>query len=144
MSQESVQQKRPLPMAEPPGERVHPGEILRLDIMPEMKISVSEAAKRMDVSRVHLHRILKGDQDITIDMAVRIGKLVGNGPQLWLTLQYKYDLWRAENLYAGLLETGPTQEHAMTQVENLWPDEPEDTEGLALTSQNYDNYPVKG
>jgi plasmid maintenance system antidote protein VapI len=29
-------------------------------------------------------------------MAVRLGKLCGNGPRVWLNLQTAYDLWHAE------------------------------------------------
>ena len=82
------------PLKRPP---VHPGEILREDILPNLGLSVSEAAKRLGVSRQQLHRILACTHPITIEMALRIGKFAGNGPGLWLRMQQNYDLWHTEN-----------------------------------------------
>lgn len=75
---------------------VHPGEILREDVLPSLELSVSEAARRLGVSRQQLHRVLACTHPITTEMALRIGKLVGNGPMLWLRLQQACDLWRVE------------------------------------------------
>jgi addiction module HigA family antidote len=50
-----------------------------------------------------LHRLLRGAQAITPEMALRLGKLCGNGPELWLRMQMARDLWRAERtLHAAL------------------------------------------
>ena len=75
---------------------VHPGEVLREDVFPALRLSVSEAARRLGVSRQQLHRILAGTHPITVEMALRIGRLVGNGPGLWLRMQQNHDLWRLE------------------------------------------------
>lgn len=75
---------------------VHPGELLRDDVIPAMKISVAEFARRIGVSRQALHRILKEHHGITPEMALRIGKFVGNGPELWVRMQQAYDLWKIE------------------------------------------------
>lgn len=74
---------------------IHPGEVLREDVLPELKLSVSEAARRLGVSRQQLHRILGCTHPITVEMALRIGKLAGNGPGLWLRMQQSHDLWYA-------------------------------------------------
>jgi addiction module HigA family antidote len=74
----------------------HPGEILREDVLPRLGVSVSEAARRLRVTRQTLHRILAGRAAITPEMAVRLGKFCGNGPTLWLRMQQAYDLWHAE------------------------------------------------
>ena len=76
---------------------VHPGEILREDVLPTLGLSVSEAARRLGISRQQLHRVLACTNPITTDMALRIGKFAGNGPSLWLRMQQAYDLWYAEN-----------------------------------------------
>jgi antitoxin HigA-1 len=76
---------------------VHPGEILREDVLPSLGLSVSEAARRLGISRQHLHRILSCTHPITTEMALRIGKFAGNGPGLWLRMQQAYDLWHAEH-----------------------------------------------
>ncbi len=81
------------PLKRPP---IHPGEILREDVLPGLGISVSEAARRLGISRQQLHRILACTHPITPKMALRIGKFAGNGPGLWLRMQQNYDLWHAE------------------------------------------------
>lgn len=83
--------KRPLKRAP-----IHPGEIMREDVLPELGLSVSEAARRLGVSRQQLHRVLACTHPITTEMALRIGKLAGNGPGLWLRMQQAYDLWHVE------------------------------------------------
>lgn len=83
--------KRPLKRAP-----IHPGEVLREDVLPELKLTVSEAARRLGVSRQQLHRILGCTHPITVEMALRIGRLAGNGPGLWLRMQQNHDLWYAE------------------------------------------------
>jgi addiction module HigA family antidote len=75
---------------------IHPGEILREDVLPALGLSVSEAAQRLGISRQQLHRVLAGTHPITTEMALRVGKFAGNGPGLWLRMQQAYDLWHAE------------------------------------------------
>jgi addiction module HigA family antidote len=93
------------PVKSPP---VHPGEILREDVLPALRLSVTEAARQLGVARQTLHRILAGRAGVTPEMAVRLGKFCGNGPGLWLRLQQTYDLWHAERLLADALERIPT------------------------------------
>jgi addiction module HigA family antidote len=83
--------KRALPPA-------HPGEILREDVLPALGLSVIETAAKLGVTRQTVHRIIarENPRPVTPEMAVRLGKLCGNGPRLWLNLQSAYDLWHAE------------------------------------------------
>ena len=81
------------PLKRPP---IHPGEILREDVLPSLELSVSEAARRLGISRQQLHRVLACTHPITTEMALRIGKFAGNGPEIWLRMQQAYDLWHAE------------------------------------------------
>ena len=74
----------------------HPGEILREDVLSALEMSVAEAAEALNVSRQTLHRILAGTMAVSPEMAVRLGKFCGNGPELWLRMQAAYDLWHAE------------------------------------------------
>ena len=97
MTERSV--KRPL--KRPP---LHPGEVLRQDVLPALGLSVSEAARRLGVSRQQLHRILACTHPITVEMALRIGRLVGNGPGLWLRMQQNHDLRRMEQGLRSELE----------------------------------------
>ncbi len=75
---------------------IHPGEVLREDVLPSLGLSVSETVRRLVVSRQQLHRILACTHPITAEMALRIGRLIGNGPGLWLRMQQNHDLWRLE------------------------------------------------
>ena len=86
----------------------HPGELLREDTLPALRISVSEAARRLRVSRQTLHRILSCSAGVTPEMALRLGKFCGNGPGLWLRMQQAYDLWHAEQRLADELTKIPT------------------------------------
>jgi addiction module HigA family antidote len=81
------------PVKRPP---IHPGEIVREDVLPALGLSVSEAARRLGISRQQLHRVLACTHPITTEMALRLGKLAGNGPGLWLRMQQAYDLWHVE------------------------------------------------
>ena len=86
---------------------VHPGEILKEDVLPALRLTVSEAARQLRISRQTLHRILKGTHAITPEMAVRLGKFCGNGPGLWLRMQQSYDLWLANRKLADELRHIP-------------------------------------
>lgn len=85
----------------------HPGEILREDVLPELQLSVTEAAKQLHVSRQTLHRLLSGRSGVTPEMAVRLGKFCGNGPRLWLRMQQAHDLWHAERRLRAEIERIP-------------------------------------
>ena len=96
---------------EPRMSPVHPGEMLREEVLPALKLSVSEAARQLGVSRQTLHRIMAGTHSITPEMAVRIGKFCGNGPGLWLRIQQRYDLWHVEQRLRNEIDKIPT--HAL-------------------------------
>jgi antitoxin HigA-1 len=74
----------------------HPGEILREDVLPALNMPVSTAAAQLGVCRAMLHRILSGTHGVSPNMALRLGKFCGNGPELWLNMQRAHDLWYAE------------------------------------------------
>ena len=83
---------RRAPKMRPP----HPGAILRLDVLPALKVPVVQAARELGVSRQLLHGILAEKLPVSAETAVRLGKWCGNGPQIWIALQRDYDLWEAE------------------------------------------------
>jgi addiction module HigA family antidote len=74
----------------------HPGQVLKEDVLPALGLSVSEAARRLRVTRQTLHRVLAGASGVTPEMALRLGRFCGNGPGVWLRMQQAYDLWHAE------------------------------------------------
>ncbi len=91
---------------------VHPGELLREDVLPALGLTVSEAARELRISRQTLHRILSGTMAVSPEMAVRLGKFCGNGPGLWLRMQAAYDLWHTERRMRGEIKRIPTRRAA--------------------------------
>jgi addiction module HigA family antidote len=90
----------------------HPGAILREDVLPALKMSVTDAAKHLRITRQQLHRVLAEDSAISPEMALRLGKFCGNGPELWIRMQEAYDLWQAKKKLAGEVDRIPTFEPA--------------------------------
>ena len=86
----------------------HPGELLREDVLPALGLSVSAAADHLHVSRQMLHRILSEESAVSPEMAIRLGKLCGDGPRIWLAMQQAHDLWQAQHDLASELERIPT------------------------------------
>jgi addiction module HigA family antidote len=74
----------------------HPGLILREDVLPDLGLSVTEAANQLGVSRVALSRVINGRAAISADMAIRFAQWLGGSAETWLRAQAQYDLWHAE------------------------------------------------
>ncbi|EGY34432.1 HigA family addiction module antitoxin [Aggregatibacter actinomycetemcomitans] len=76
----------------------HPAEVIREDILPELGLTVTEAAKQLGVNRVTLSRLLNGKSAISAEMALRLHLWLGKNspsPESWLHQQANYDLWLA-------------------------------------------------
>lgn len=74
----------------------HPGEILKEDVLPELGLTVTDAADQLGVSRVTLSRMINGNAAISAEMAIRLAQWLGGNPETWLRAQVQYDLWHAE------------------------------------------------
>ena len=74
----------------------HPGEILREDVLPTLGLTQREFAERLGVSRLTVSEILHEKRSVTADMAIRLGRLMGNGPEIWLRMQQGVDIWTLE------------------------------------------------
>jgi addiction module HigA family antidote len=70
--------------------------MLREIILPSFNKPKAEIARLLGVSRESLYSILNEDRPVTPAMAVRLGKLCGNGPGLWTRMQAAHDIWQAE------------------------------------------------
>ncbi|MDP8106146.1 HigA family addiction module antitoxin, partial [Pasteurella atlantica] len=66
----------------------HPMAIIREDILPELGLTITEAARQLGISRVTLSRLLNEKSAITPDMAIRLHKWLGRGPtpETWLQM----------------------------------------------------------
>lgn len=81
-------------MVNPP----HPGSLLREDILPDLGITVTDAASQLGISRVQLSRVLNERAGISPDLALRLEQWI-SGPRAdtWLRMQVDYDLWQTES-----------------------------------------------
>lgn len=73
----------------------HPGEVLQDTVLAEGRISVTEFARKLGVSRVALSRVTNGRAAMSADMALRLGAALGGSAESWLQMQGAYDLWHA-------------------------------------------------
>lgn len=87
---------------------VHPGELLREDILPALGLPKTEIARLLGISRQTLYDLLQEKQPVTPTMALRVGKLCGNGPDIWLNMQHAYDLRKAEAEIGDQIAAIPT------------------------------------
>lgn len=90
----------------------HPGSILREDVLPALKLSITDAAKHLMITRQQLHRVLAEESAISPEMAIRLGKFCGNGPEIWIRMQEAYDLWQAKKKLGRQIDKIPTFEPA--------------------------------
>jgi addiction module HigA family antidote len=71
----------------------HPGAILREDLLPAAGINQTQLADLIGVSRRTVHEVVQERRPITVDMAQRLSRILGNSPQFWLNMQQAVDLW---------------------------------------------------
>lgn len=69
----------------------HPGEMIG-DILAEMGVSISAAARGMGVTRQQLHNVIAGRSAISPEMALRLEKALGSSADAWMRMQVNYDL----------------------------------------------------
>ncbi|MBV8824094.1 MAG: HigA family addiction module antidote protein [Hyphomicrobiales bacterium] len=74
----------------------HPGALLRKDVLPATGRSKAEIAQLLGISRQHLYDILRERKPVSPSVAVRLGKLFGDGAGIWVRMQGAYDTWQAE------------------------------------------------
>jgi antitoxin HigA-1 len=84
----------------------HPGELLR-EIIPATGKSKSEIAALLGISRQHLHDILRERKPVSPGVAVRLGKMFGDGAGVWVRKQGAHDTWRAERELAQEIKNIP-------------------------------------
>ena len=71
---------------------IHPGEILREDLLKPLKLSVNQLAKALCVDAPRINEIVRGRRGITADTALRLGRYFGTTPEFWMNLQKNYEL----------------------------------------------------
>ena len=71
---------------------IHPGEILQKDFLEPMGITAYKLSKSIGVQQTRVSQIIKGNTNITADMATRFSKYFGTSAEVWMNLQGKYDI----------------------------------------------------
>ena len=74
----------------------HPGALLREDVIPATGKTKAEIAQLLGISRQHLYDILRERKPVSPGVAVRLGKLFGDGAGVWVRMQAACDTWHAE------------------------------------------------
>jgi addiction module HigA family antidote len=82
-------------LREPP---THPGEMLLEEFLRPQQVTQVEAAKHLRISTTRLNEIIRGKRGITADTAWRLSDWLGTGPDVWMNLQSKWDLWQARRV----------------------------------------------
>lgn len=70
---------------------MHPGEFLR-ETLDELGLTQAAFAEAVGVSPMRVSHLLRGDRPVTAELALRLGRALGQTPQYWLNLQTTYDL----------------------------------------------------
>jgi len=83
---------------------IHPGEILAEDVLIELNMSGRQLAGVLGVSPNRISEILRGRRAITADTALRLSRWLGTSPDVWLTLQQRYDLEMARMEAGEIIE----------------------------------------
>lgn len=73
----------------------HPGEFIREVYLDPFKLSYRSVALKLKVSPSTFLRLIKGQSNISPEMALRLSRGLGRSPESWLVLQDNYNLWHA-------------------------------------------------
>jgi len=81
----------------------HPGEILKELLIDPLKLTITDVAEHLNISRKTLSKVLNGRGSVTPEMALRL-ELAFNRPSAdhWLRLQNAFDLWGSRQNKADL------------------------------------------
>lgn len=73
----------------------HPGEVLLEEFLRPLGLSQSAFAVRSGISFPRLNDLIHARRGVTVDTALRLGRVLGTSPDVWLNLQQSWDLWHA-------------------------------------------------
>ena len=73
----------------------HPGEFIREVYLEPLDIRARTVAKKLNVAPSTFNRLIKGQSNISPEMALRLAKTLGRSPESWLIMQNNYNLWQA-------------------------------------------------
>ncbi|MFA6056490.1 MAG: HigA family addiction module antitoxin [Thermodesulfovibrionales bacterium] len=85
----------------------HPGEVLKELWFEPLGLTLTEASKRLGITRKTISKIINGRGAITPEMALRLEIVFGASAQSWMNMQTAYDLWQMASLRKSLLKSLP-------------------------------------
>jgi len=91
---------------------IHPGEILKEEILNANNLTVTAGAKLLGITRTTLSNIINGKSDLSPEMCYRIATVFGGTPEIWANLQTKYNLREAADKVRSLKLTPYHRSHA--------------------------------
>lgn len=71
---------------------IHPGEILREEYLAPLQLKPYTLAKKLDVPRTRIERLVNELTPVTPDTALRLARFFGTTPQFWMNMQAGYDI----------------------------------------------------
>ncbi|WP_301101737.1 HigA family addiction module antitoxin [Propionivibrio sp.] len=80
-------------LRDPKRRPTHPGAVLREDVLPALEMTQTELAARLGVSRLSVSELLHEKRGMSLEMALRVAKLLNTSPESWLRMQEAVDLW---------------------------------------------------
>ena len=87
----------------------HPGEMLRVDFLPDYALTTTPLATALGVSRQTVNELLRERRAISSVMALKLARLFGNSTEFWMKAQHARDLWESQQQY----------QHELAQIKPL-------------------------
>jgi antitoxin HigA-1 len=100
-------------LRDPKRRPTHPGAILREDVLPALKMTQTELAERLGVSRLSVSELLLEKRSLSAEMAARVAKLLRTTPESWLRMQEAVDLWELEQHPERLAAVRPIEKRLL-------------------------------
>lgn len=85
----------------------HPGALLREDVLPALKMTQTELAQLLGVSRLTVSELINEKRSMSPAMAVKIATLLNTSAESWLLMQQALDLWEVRQDSAALDAVNP-------------------------------------
>jgi antitoxin HigA-1 len=77
---------------------MHPGDFIKQTYVNDLGLSIRKIAKGLNVAPSTLARLVKGESNVTPEMAMRLSKALHGSPELWLNMQKNFDLWQLRKM----------------------------------------------
>lgn len=83
---------------------IHPGEILQEEFLEPMGISQCSLAEDIGIPARRINKIVRGEQGISADTALRLARYFGMSVEFWTGIQTHYEVEKAKMMLGNKLE----------------------------------------